>query len=225
MNCDYCNERNGIRTVYHEIYGDRDRVVYESERFVVFPCMGQLREGHLLIVSKAHINAIGLLDADAVRELEGLIAEVGRFFKAVYRRELLCFEHGVLGDTGENGGCGIYHMHLHLLPMDQDEFSAVLNCVQGQEENVVHTIQALSDTCDPVARGKTYVFLAQVGDDAQTRESYIITRENNYFVSQYMRKVICDVLGKTEWDWRQIKTAEPEFLNTLEKSRAFFKTK
>lgn len=52
MKCDFCDERKGIQTIYNTIYGNYDRLAYETENFVVFPCMGQLREGHLLIASK-----------------------------------------------------------------------------------------------------------------------------------------------------------------------------
>lgn len=222
MSCDYCDEMRGLETVYSSIYGFRDRVAHETKSFVVFPCMGQLREGHLLIASKSHINAIGMLGAGAVGELESLTAETARFFQDTYQKDLLCFEHGVLDDRGTSGGCGIYHMHLHLLPASQAEFSSLLELVRGDGTNHVRPARGLADTREPVSAGETYVFLSLLRQ-ARTRDAFITTNSRNYFESQYMRKMVCRVFGKETWDWRQMDKPEPELIHTLEKSRAFFR--
>lgn len=221
MSCDYCDERRGVETVYNKIYGSRNRMVYETNSFVVFPCMGQLREGHLLIASKAHRNSIGMLDADIIRELESLVSDTAAFFWETYQRDMLCFEHGVLDDDGANGGCGIYHMHLHVLPADQEEFSAVLQLVRKEETNFVSQAAGLLDTRHCIANQKTYIFLS-LFSQMKKQDHFIITNRNNYFESQYMRKMICKVFGKPDWDWRRIERPEFELISTLEKSYAFF---
>lgn len=221
MNCDYCREREGIETIYNKIYGNRNRVVYETENFCVFPCIGQLREGHLLVASKEHVNAIGMLRPNVIVELEQISKTIAAFFKKQYNQELLCFEHGVLSDEGMNGGCGIYHMHLHLLPASYIEFSDVLRQVKIPDTNTVQLVPGFTETCHFVAEGKTYIFLGH-SDKYQNFKSYVISNSNNYFESQYMRKIICNVFQKSNWDWRQVIQEEPEFLNTLGKSRAFF---
>lgn len=224
MSCDFCDEINGKETVYNKIYGTKNRFVYSTEHFLVFPCMGQLREGHLLIASKPHVNAIGMLDGTSIEELECLTLAAGEFFRKKYGKELLCFEHGVLNDDGTNGGCGIYHMHLHLLPIDYAEFLTILERIKAQETNMVCSVRGLEDTSRCVSTQRTYIYLSCIRE-AKAAESYLVNNTDNYFASQYMRKTICEVLGKTEWDWRKILYAEPAFLNTLEKSRAYFSTK
>lgn len=221
LSCDYCDELRGFETIYNKIYGSRNRIVHETRSYVVFPCMGQLREGHLLIASKAHKNAIGMLDTDAIRELRVLVSDVTSFFQDVYKRDLLCFEHGVLDDNGVNGGCGIYHMHLHLLPADRQEFASVVRLIQSDNANIVCSSQDLLDTCSCFSNKQTYVFLSLL-DHTERQDSFIITSKNNFFESQYMRKIICKVLGKMDWNWRQIKNPEFELINTLEKSYNFF---
>lgn len=221
MNCDYCDEMHGLETAYSRIYGAKSRIVRETKSFLVFPCMGQLRAGHLLIVSKAHKNAIGLLDEDTIKELDALVSEIAGFFQKTYQRDLLCFEHGVLDDHGTNGGCGISHMHLHLLPANQQEFLSAAELVQSNRTNVVCPAQGLLDTRHCVVNGKTYIFFSFLRH-RQKQDSFIITSNNNSFESQYMRKIICRTIGKAEWDWRQIKAPEPELLSTFEKSYAFF---
>lgn len=222
MSCDYCDERKGIKTVYNIIYGNRNRIVYETEHFLVFPCMGQLREGHLLIASKKHINALGNLGTEQREELEKIIFLINNFYKKEYNMNLLCFEHGVLGDSGYNGGCGIYHMHIHLLPTNDSEFSEVLNQVQCDGTNKICKAKGLKSTCDCIAEKRTYVLLGQINEEE--KEMYIVTSSENYFESQYMRKVVCKILNKQVWDWKQVKNEEQEFLNTLEKSKLFLKT-
>lgn len=221
MSCDYCDEQKGIKTVYHEIYGGISRIVFKTKNFIVFPCLGQLREGHLLIASKAHINAIGMLPDDLMQEIDALILQIGQFFREVYHQEVLCFEHGVLGDEGANGGCGIYHLHLHLLPATHKEFSTVLDHVKNHNANQLFKAQEIMDTRRCVALQNTYVFLAY-GNEGGLQESYLITNADNYFVSQYMRRIVSEILGKLDWNWRDNQHIETTFLRTLEKSKTFF---
>lgn len=221
VSCDFCNERQGFETIYNKIYGSRNRIVHETESFLVFPCMGQLRTGHLLISSKTHKNSIGMLSADTISELESLVADIADFFQDVYQQDLFCFEHGVLDDRGANGGCGIYHMHLHLIPADRKEFSSILQLVQGNNSNIVCPAQGLLDTCKYVVSKKTYVYFA-FHEQLKKTDAFIAANNNNFFESQYMRKIICSVFGKTDWDWKKSKKPELSLLNTLESGYEFF---
>ena len=100
MSCDYCDERAGIETVYNQIYGQRNRMVCETRRFTVFPCMGQLREGHLLIASKNHANAAVILGRDAMLELENVISANDDYYQKQYEQALLRCDRGVSSDYG-----------------------------------------------------------------------------------------------------------------------------
>lgn len=224
MSCDYCDERQGIKTVYNKIYGSRDRIVYQTKSFLLFPCMGQLREGHLLAASKTHVNAIGMLDMNAVSELEALVVDVAAFFQNTYRQDLLCFEHGVLDDGGANGGCGIYHMHLHLLPASLKEFCEVMKFVCSDKSNVVRSSANFMDPHDCISNKKTYIYLSFFRQK-QRAHSFIVTNRWNFFESQYMRKIICKVIGKAGWDWRHVQQPEEDLISTLGKSYSFFKDK
>lgn len=221
MDCDFCNERNGFETIYNKIYGSKNRIVHETKLFSVFPCMGQLRKGHFLISSKAHKNAIGMLDTSAISELKLLIDDVANLFRNIYQQDLVCFEHGVLDDQGVNGGCGIYHMHLHLVPANRKEFSSMLKLIQSNKDNIVYPSQGLLDTRDCVATKRTYIYLA-LHEQMHLSDAFIITNNNNFFESQYMRKIVCKVFGKADWDWKSSQTPEETFLNTLEKGYLFF---
>lgn len=226
MRCDFCDEKEGVKTVFNEIYDIKDRLVFETESFRLFPCMGCLREGHLLIASKKHYNAIGALDSEVMIELQGLVQKVVAFNKTEFKSETVVFEHGVTDDSGKTGGCGISHMHLHLLPMSKEEFDSVSEIIKKTKQNTVRQIKNLREVKKHYENQKTYIILSFLDsiDKKITDNSYLITSDKNHFESQYMRKVVSEVLKKREWDWRKIKNPEPEFINTFSSARAYFST-
>lgn len=220
MNCDFCNENSGVSTIYNEIYGEKQRTVYESKTFKVFPCMGQLREGHLLIATKAHVNSIGQLEKSKQQELENIMVYVTDFYREKYNMEALCFEHGALNDSGQNGGCGIYHMHMHMVPIKKEEYIEVISKVDSQRENHLYNASGLSDTSQYVREDKTYIFIEYINE--QSNIYSILVNDNNYFESQYMRRIVGETFHVKEWDWKKNKIVEPEFICTLEKAKTFF---
>ena len=221
MKCDFCDERKGIQTIYNTIYGNYDRLAYETKNFVVFPCMGQLREGHLLIASKKHYNAVGLLEDYLVDELDSLLKKVCSFIYKEYGKEALVFEHGVFDNSGKSGGCGIYHLHLHVIPIDDDEQQKVFKKVSEQKSNTIVLAKGLKDTELFVKNNETYVFLGKANESGLL-SAYIVTSNDNYFESQYMRKIVANVFGTKNWNWKDNKELEEELKKTTEKAKRYF---
>lgn len=219
MFCDFCDEWKGLETVYTRNYKDVNRIIYETKHFVVFPCMGQIRVGHLLIASKKHINAIGSLSKGEFKELNNLLKRVKVFFESELGCGLMCFEHGVINDDGSNGGCGVYHMHIHLVPASRIEFNAMLEKIKGCSENRINYISGIEETSLFVKNRQTYILFSFSDNDDNMM---VITNEKNKFVSQYMRMVCCDIIGKETWDWRRIKGPETQLFQTLELGKAIF---
>jgi diadenosine tetraphosphate (Ap4A) HIT family hydrolase len=115
--CDFCNEfaggeNNAFYARYHE--APRSRVVLATENFKVFPSIGQLFEGYLLIAPISHFTALDEMPVDLVAELADIQRQVGTALSGIYG-PCVCFEHGARGPL--NGGCGIYHAHLHTAPL------------------------------------------------------------------------------------------------------------
>lgn len=220
MNCDFCNENIGLPTIYNEIYGEEQRTVYESKTFRVFPCMGQLREGHLLIASKAHVNSIGQLKRSEQQELKNLMVYITDFYRKNYNMEALCFEHGALNDFGQNGGCGIYHMHMHMVPIKKEEYAEIVNKVSSERENHLYNAAEIYDTSQYIRENMTYIFIEYI--DELSNIWSILINDNNFFESQYMRKIVGETVHVKEWDWKKNKIVEPEFIRTLEKAKLFF---
>ena len=84
------------------------RTILETEHFRVFPTLGQIVEGYILIAPKEHQPCIGALPDSELVEFEGLKDEVGRRIQRAYGNHIF-FEHGVIGQT-------ILHAHMHAMP-------------------------------------------------------------------------------------------------------------
>src|SRR5687768_2245990 len=114
--CDFCREIEGGReTTFRQIYQQvtPSRIVLRSENFVVLPTIGQLFVGSVLILPRRHRETFATLGEAERRELPALL---NRVLSGVARfGEPIIFEHGAVSQTG--GGCGVYHAHLHVVPL------------------------------------------------------------------------------------------------------------
>ncbi len=114
-------------------------------------------------------------------------------------------------------------MHLHMLPIKDYQFASVLEYLENEEINIVTPTEGFEDTQKCIRLQQTYVYIAFI-DKEKKQNAYIITRKNNVFESQYMRKVISNVLGNNKWDWsNDTEKEETAFLATLEKSSSYFR--
>ncbi len=114
--CDLCNELSGgTENAFDRIYArnPKSRILFQSGEFVVIPSLGQIVEGHLLIVPNRHFAALGDMSDAFVGELGILCRNVRSILKAEYG-SCIFFEHGTR--CVDAGGCGVYHAHLHAVP-------------------------------------------------------------------------------------------------------------
>ncbi|MEK6887303.1 MAG: HIT family protein [Nanoarchaeota archaeon] len=86
-----------------------ERTIIETPNFRVFPTLGQITEGYLLIVPKEHYASVGSLPKEMFPEINEIKKEVGKRIKKAYDKNPTFFEHGGIGQT-------IYHAHVHALP-------------------------------------------------------------------------------------------------------------
>jgi len=120
MACDFCDELNGGKNnTFARVYEGRlqSRIVVRTESFAVVPSMGQLSEGHLLILPKVHRLSLGHLTENERRELATVRERVYTALTMLSGTPVW-FEHGCVGES--TGGCGIYHAHLHAVPVRRD---------------------------------------------------------------------------------------------------------
>lgn len=205
--CVFCRELNGSRdtnfaTRYPEI---PSRIIYETESLVAFPCIGQLVNGHFLVVPKNHDSTL----AQTQKRLNNLNQELTHLLKQVHLilgfelTNSLIFEHGALGPN--DGSCGIYHAHLHVLPStSQVNVSELYNF---QNKDLITNIESVLKN---TSIDKPYIFAGNLKD------GFYHLQLNEALPSQTLRKAIATQLDKNEWDWRKAEREE-NMLSILEK--------
>jgi hypothetical protein len=118
----------------------------------------------------------------------------------------ILFEHGARCGTGRS--CGIYHAHLHVVPVPDDlSVSEVLSA----NAPGAHTLQA---AYDQLQGEDTYL----VFQDTRGKVAYVSGAEARIerFQSQYFRQTLKYRFQlASPWDWREYAHLEPFVLETI----------
>src|SRR6266478_269312 len=210
--CDFCNELQGKSdNSFRRIYRDEPatRMLYRSNNFAVIPSLGQFLEGYLLVLPIKHFKALGDLSGLFLEEFAAVSECVGKILRGQYGPYIL-FEHGTRSEGV--GGCGIYHAHLHAVPLAQ----------------VPDPVDALKSTF-PYAK---LAHLNEIGERSAGLPSYLFYQDSNARLylfdtgplpSQYMRKVLADALGGQDWNWRDAEREE-RLLATIQRLSGHFES-
>lgn len=191
--CEFCKELIGERSSFANIYRDvmNNRIIFSGDNFSIIPTIGQIVRGYLLLISNRHKTSIGSLRYNEMQELEKLMSSIERAFLKVYGKKTIFFEHGIPCDNNERGGCGISHLHLHALPLDDDidlldEVSKDFN---------LKRIKQLDELRDIIFNDKAYILYVNKNKDK-------FVAEVDKIPSQYMRFLLAKKIKHDEWDWR-----------------------
>jgi diadenosine tetraphosphate (Ap4A) HIT family hydrolase len=205
--CEFCGEINDHkRTRFHGIYSPSlpTRIIRKTKDFVVFPTLGQLFTGSLLIVSKAHVERVSDIRKEIQSEMVCLLNDLKSSLKQF--GNVLLFEHGAKSDS--LGGCGIYHAHIHLVPLPAHVSSNELFKL-----TFLHA-ESLMDAWHKVNASDEYL----VVEDCYGNIDYTTADKSGVgFGSQYARRRLTEHFQLDHpWDWRAYKWAEPKLLQTLQ---------
>ena len=124
--CDFCDEfADGRSNAYFSRYGSclPDRTVFKSGPLRVLPSLGQIAEGHTLIVPLDHFCSMSELPNDQVLLLDELCGRLRVALRDTYG-QCVFFEHGIRSKG--SGGCGIDHAHMHAVPVPADGVLEIL---------------------------------------------------------------------------------------------------
>lgn len=94
-----------------------DMIIYQSSNFYVTSELGALKQGYLMIVSKAHYLSVAQFPENLFTEYQEVMEDVETILKGAYGRNkpVVFFEHG----SGPSGLCShpksIVHMHTHVV--------------------------------------------------------------------------------------------------------------
>lgn len=195
--CRFCPELAGeIRSSeFHTITEGRVPVRYvrQSDNFAVFPALGHILPGHLLLTSKRHWLSMAQIVPALFDELEGLLAATRSRLMHLYQADVLVYEHGQVSPENQCGAC-VDHAHFHIVPIsspaDQQVRSHLREAHQEREISVFEELPALA------ASGEGYLLL----QDTRGRRYYY---DAPMVPSQYLRSITCKAMGlEDRWDWR-----------------------
>jgi ATP adenylyltransferase len=196
--CRFCPEIHDLgNDEFHRLVTPHieSRIVRATSEFVVFPALGALAPGHLLIVPRLHCLAIGQLPSAFFPELESLMLETTRVLEQTYGSSCIVFEHGAVSSRA---GCCVDHAHLHVVPADID----VRERLQAMYKEVV--ISQLEELAGFAERQLSYLFIQLPSGQRFAYEAPLV-------VSQLLRRLVADAIGVPErWDWAA--NLEPELL-------------
>ncbi|HEV2697141.1 MAG TPA: hypothetical protein VGU90_04045 [Terriglobales bacterium] len=193
--CDFCDEfSGGTANAYTARFGTSSRRLLHFGALRVLPSLGQLTEGHLLVVPVPHYCAVADLPDELLIRLEELKGHIRTTLKSTYG-ECVFFEHGIRGT--QSGGCGISHAHLHAVPAKADR---VLEHLRDKFQG--SAIQKLREVTTKIPRESPYLFF-----ENSIHEQYVFPVKN--VPSQFLRQLVGKEIGNYQWDWRK-KRYEPE---------------
>lgn len=200
INCPFCEEQKDPK---NSIFG-RDRIIAETDSFIVFPTTGGFVDNYQLIVPKVHINCFGELSIEQLKELKEIIKWQKDINKEYFNMSSSMFEHGALNPSNESGK-SIVHAHLHIFPNNNTLFDEINKYGFG-----IMSINDISDLQTICREYEKYLYYCDVDG-----KNYIMTHEG--IPSQFLRKVLADSLGIATWNWR-----EAPYLDAIEKSLDFY---
>ena len=174
-----------------------NKPLFESPNFAVFPSLGSLVEGWLLVIPKAHFLCIGALPDDLTTELEALKQQISAAICAKYGH-VCAFEHGPRS-ASRKVGCTVDHAHVHIVPVSFDLAKAASKFMPPDAVWIVATPE--SRRAAFLSR-QDYLYLEQpIGSPR------IALHDN--FSSQIFRKAIASTLGVPEqFSWREYPQTE-----------------
>src|SRR3954469_18073041 len=103
MSCDFCTEFELPSRSYE------DRILAQTEFFVVVPTRGPLHDNNLLVCTRRHATGLHSLGPDEIAECDRLLASLRRRFDQLGSTNVLLFENGTT--PGSVGGCSVTHFH------------------------------------------------------------------------------------------------------------------
>lgn len=191
--CSYCAELNSLSEESYfllfvsEFIKNKSRYLFESEDFIVFPSVGALVPGHILVVPKRHTTAMAYLDRIEISNFKNIIRILSGILGKIYDKNVICMEHGAIKLNHSTGIC-VDHAHIHLLPTNLP----ILKLVQLKMNKVcLHELNKLQNICNE------YILVSQ------GIENFFYSVVDK-IPSQFLRKIVFDEEKLSgNWNWKE----------------------
>jgi diadenosine tetraphosphate (Ap4A) HIT family hydrolase len=173
-----------------------------TENFVAIPSLGPLTIGHTLLVPHQHTHSVltyahrAHLEGE-LNELLGTVCE--RITKVIPGQKYLLFEHCSI--HSDLSLCSTSHAHLHVVPLLSDKLAEV--------ETQLRREAACIDTAELVLRCldmDDFIYARVFNSPGVKSEAFVMHALGR--PSQYLRRILADVLGKMAWDWKTSPTSQ-----------------
>jgi ATP adenylyltransferase len=187
--CRICNVVGGSHGRCAPIW---DQVLFESKNFAVFPTVGSIIPGWLLVAPKQHRLCMGALDLIEFAELREVTNEACEALRERFG-SVVVFEHGPTRPQS-SVGCGVDHAHLHVVSTEIDMIEGVRALANGAF--LWRQVNSIESTTRCWREGQPYLFVQRAGAEAW------LTSDPN-IGSQMFRRVIANACGlSTQFDWK-----------------------
>lgn len=215
MFCEFCSEfRKPSISRFGQVYRTYadDRIVAQCGDLVAMPTIGQLFPGSLLVLPKFHTETMSSLPNAMLQELEVFLADLVAVISQ--NGPVISFEHGARCTTG--GGCGIYHAHMHIVPLPM-EVSIDELLPSNDDLQAFKAVSSLSEGLYMLRSSPEYLI---VRDSEYNVRFADIQSLSGHYPSQYFRRVLSELFNlEDSWDWRNYNTPEQYLLDTIEMFR------
>ncbi|PKM93517.1 MAG: hypothetical protein CVU84_15175 [Firmicutes bacterium HGW-Firmicutes-1] len=199
--CSICAEINMFESetnyfdkyLRNEIPYRNNRIIFESNNFLVLPTLGAFVKGYLLIISKRHYQSGIKLSTDLLVELNYVIEQIKSVIKDIYGKSTIMFEHGTISSEGRSACC-VEHFHLHLVPSNIN----IANTIKSYNFETLFVDEYIPLDIEFYGGMQSYIYYEYM----DIKEIYL----NDIFPSQLIRQVCCrDIINSHKWDWRKYK--------------------
>lgn len=183
--CPFCNAV-AIRSTGQSDDRPENTPLYESSSFVVFPALGPVVPGHVLVVSKQHRPSFAQLTLAELREYEGLASDLLPRLPFADSQPIEA-EHGAT--DADAGGATVVHAHMHWFPTDID----IAGLLDGTMRRILldSDVPALANLPEV-----PYVFVRR-------KETFSHVFADEGIPSQLLRRLVSEAASDGQWDWRQ----------------------
>ena len=162
-----------------------NKIIEETNNFIIIPCLGSLVPGYILILSKRHTYCMTKFNKEIMEEYNSILEKYREKFKRVYGKYPIVFEHGTPDPCGLCANC-VIHAHTHIVNHNYKNEQEIINKLNLVKINGLNDIES-----------RNYIYYKNPqGIDYITYDFEPI--------SQIMRIFIANDLDmKEKYDWRK----------------------
>jgi diadenosine tetraphosphate (Ap4A) HIT family hydrolase len=182
------------------------RLLWQNKDYYLIPSISPLVEGHLLLLPKEYYHSCAASYSENGDSFEQAFITAYLYLSRTYCPPIL-FEHGAA--VASSGGASVEYAHLHLVPVQYSYQESIFSIILG--DLPVRFNNGIQETLGLLPQEEAYILCGNV--------KRVLSCSVERIPSQYMRRVVAEVLGLDSWDWREMVNWN-QFNRTIERFRS-----